>query len=142
MARKPNPEPAEPKESKPRATAKKSQPKPAKAAKPTPASSAAPKPEPLSHNPFTGRRDIQQAPLHASRRARRPKPVIKSYSFYDDDLETMEYLTNEVRSRTNKRVSDSLVVRIALTYLERNLRAKNGQSLFERDLNYLMGKKL
>lgn len=86
-------------------------------------------------NPFTGTR--KDAPLHAAQ-INEPKPKAKSFSFYAEDLERLESLRRELSPRSSKRVSDSVVVRVALVYLEEHLKEKDGNASFEKQVRNLL----
>lgn len=86
-------------------------------------------------NPFTGSR--KDAPLHAAQ-VNEPKPKAKSFSFYAEDLERLESLRRELSPRSSKRVSDSVVVRVALVYLEEHLKEKDGNASFEKQVRNLL----
>lgn len=109
------------------------------AAKPAAAKAGKAKPEPKAAekraNPFTGTR--KDAPLHAAQ-INEPKPKAKSFSFYAEDLERLESLRRELSPRSSKRVSDSVVVRVALVYLEEHLKEKDGAANFEKQLRNLL----
>lgn len=116
----------------------------AKAVKKAPASSApkaevkaepAPKP---AKNPFTAKRDTKQAPLHAAPLPEPPTPKAKSFSFYAEDMERLNQLRDQLVPRSSKRVSDSVVVRVALAYLEEHLKSKDGSAQFERQLREML----
>lgn len=114
-------------------------PEPSKPAKVTPKAAAkteekAPAAEKRA-NPFTGSR--KDAPLHAAQ-INEPKPKAKSFSFYAEDLERLEALRRDLSPRSSKRVSDSVVVRVALVYLEEHLKEKDGNASFEKQLRQLL----
>lgn len=79
----------------------------------------------------------RSAPLHSTQPVE-PKPKAKSFSFYAEDLNRLEELRHTLSPRSSKRVSDSVVVRVALVYLEEQLREKDGNTNFEKQLRNLL----
>lgn len=134
MATKPTPKKkAAPAAEKP--AAKKPNPFTSKpAAKPAPAAEQTKEPK---ANPFAGKRDTKQAPLHAPV-VQDLTPKAKSYSFYPEDIERVNTLRELLVPRSGKRVSDSVVVRVALAYLEDHLKSKDGSAQFEKQLREML----
>jgi hypothetical protein len=85
--------------------------------------------------PFTDTR--REEHLHTAQ-INEPKPKAKSFSFYAEDFARVESLRRQLSPRSSKRVSDSVVVRVALVYLEEHLKEKEGSPNFEKLLRNLL----
>lgn len=84
-------------------------------------------------NPFIGKRDTKQAPLHAEPAPELMAPKAKSFSFYPEDFTRLDSLRKKFTDRSGTRhVPDSVIVRVALAYLEDQLNANDGKTTFER----------
>lgn len=94
------------------------------------------KPEaPAKPNVFNKIRDIEEAPMHVTE-SFAEKPVPKSYSLYQQDLERIENFKETLKTKSRGRLYDSLIVRVALAYLDESY--EKGGKQFEKDIKRLI----
>lgn len=86
-------------------------------------------------NPFLSRRNVEEAPLHASDNFAE-RPTIKSFSLYQTDLERIEAQRDKFRTWSRKKLNDSLVMRVAVAYLAEA--SERGGDRFEKDIRRLI----
>ena len=87
-------------------------------------------------NPFTKKRQQEDAPLHVAE-SFGEKPSAKSFSLYQTDVERIDGLKEKLKTKSRKKLNDSLIVRVALAYLEESVE-KAGER-FDKDLRRLIG---
>lgn len=90
---------------------------------------------PAKPNLFKKIRDIEAAPMHVTE-SFAEKPVPKSYSLYQQDLDRIENFKETLKTKSRGRLYDSLIVRVALAYLEESY--EKGGKQFERDIKRLI----
>jgi hypothetical protein len=86
-------------------------------------------------NIFTKKRPVDEAPLHSTE-SFDEKPKTKSFSLYSIDVERLEGFKNKLKTMSRKKLSDSVMVRVALAYLEEA--EQKGGPKFENDLKRLI----
>lgn len=86
-------------------------------------------------NIFTKKRPIEEVPLHSTE-SFDEKPKTKSFSLYSGDMERIEGLKERLKTMNRKKLSDSILVRVAIAYLE-EAEQKGGAKL-EQDLKRLI----
>lgn len=89
----------------------------------------------MQHNPFTTKRDIEAAPLHVSDSFdEKLKP--KSFSLYHSDIQKLHDMKSKMKTKSRKKLNDSMVIRVALAHLEETL-LKGGDKV-EREIKRLL----
>jgi len=86
-------------------------------------------------NVFTKKRPVEESPLHSTE-SFDEKPKTKSFSLYSVDVERLEALKNKFKSMNRKKLSDSVMIRVALAYLEEA--EQKGGTKFEQDIKRLI----
>ena len=74
-------------------------------------------------NPFTRQRE-QEIQLHASQPIEE-KLITCSFTIYESDFERVKDMAGQLNQYSRKKINNSLVVRIAINYLEAALQQKN-----------------
>lgn len=86
-------------------------------------------------NPFTTRRKLEEIPLHSTSDFDE-KPMTKSFSLYNMDMTRVENARQELKMLSRTRLSDSLIVRVALAHLDESLQ-KGGEKV-EKEIRRLI----